>query len=189
MKGDRGIPGDDGERGPPAVIDYEEIEAIIQRRVQKALQGIGSRVRMIEDREGYCPVKYNGKCFWMEVRYPGITCTEAQRICESLGGNPANIYSEEHYLMMKRYMRTLIDSSTTDWLQAYVGLKYDVNTNRLSLSNGTAAPYIKWYPGYPLKRANYICIGFETEIILDGGRQDMFNDLTSNTRRGVMCEK
>lgn len=37
LKGDIGFRGADGERGPPAVIDYDEIEDIIQRRVQEGM--------------------------------------------------------------------------------------------------------------------------------------------------------
>lgn len=62
-------------------------------------------------------------------------------------------------------------------------------TNRVSLWNGTAVPYVKWYPEYPQKIASSTCMGFETEIMLDAERQDMFNDNPSTKRRGVMCEK
>lgn len=78
---------------------------------------------------GFCPVKYVGKCFWVEVREgEKIGCDEIESICSDGGGKPASVYSQLHYEELVRFIRSVVmikpSSPHENYLDSWIAASY-----------------------------------------------------------------
>lgn len=136
--------------------------------------------------EGDCPIKYNGKCFTLQVRYDRITYQQARNICRGLGGQPANIYSVDHYYILIGYIRMF--ASKDGYMGAWLGMTYNRRSSTLYLSNGRRAPYVLWYPEYP---KNDECCNMCLYAQMDWSSKDqhLYTWAATETATSVICEK
>lgn len=134
-----------------------------------------------------CPIKYNDKCFWVgQVLYKSLTLNGSRDVCEAQGAKLADIYSREHYYMLLGHLSTF--GWKDGYINAWIGLTYDAETNSALLSNGTTAPFVRWYAGYPV--ASFCCgIILRVTNVYSDANQHLHNSASDALMSAAICEK
>nr|XP_039265733.1 uncharacterized protein LOC120341307 isoform X1 [Styela clava] len=139
--------------------------------------------------ENKCDVTYKKKCYRAIVYdVQNVTFTDAEAICKSKNGKPANIYDLKHYQLLLPYLRSLILASGRTWINIWTVMEY--KNNQLLLSNGipiTIATEV-WYPNFPISDTFRTNVGVRIRKYLESANQGMFNDPPSSSFHGVICE-
>nr|XP_039266110.1 pulmonary surfactant-associated protein A-like isoform X1 [Styela clava] len=200
--GPKGEIGRPGPIGPPAAVDYNRIETEIEEQISSVrnlansnertfaskIEKLEERIKILESREGACEIKYNGKCFWtvtLDHFVPGYD--KGVAMCAERNGSPANIYSEEHYNIIMRYLRskTLAKLSA---IHLWIGMRTNPATGTVTLSNGSPAPFMKWYPGSPSKDLARTHMTIVQRVPSSNPSVGIHNWPPTATREGVLCE-
>nr|XP_039266111.1 uncharacterized protein LOC120341634 isoform X2 [Styela clava]XP_039266112.1 uncharacterized protein LOC120341634 isoform X2 [Styela clava] len=197
-KGDIGGP---GPIGPPAVVNYNRIETEIEKQITAVrdlanvrernfaskLEKLEERIKILESREGACEVKYNGKCFWAVTLDSSIGYDKGVDMCAERNGSPANIYSEEHYNIIMRYLRSKI-LAKLGVVYLWIGMRTNPTNVIVTLSKGNRAPFIKWYPRYPSRDSDTTHMTIVQRAPTTNPSVGMHNIPPTSTRTGVLCE-
>ncbi|XP_039265259.2 uncharacterized protein LOC120340924 [Styela clava] len=200
--GQKGEVGEEGALGPAAMVDYYRIESEIERKISLVqrqsnvklntltaqVENLKERIRTLELRQGVCDIKYDGKCFWVEVRdhwFSGYE--EAAALCAKKNGAPANIYSAEHFNLIMPYLRTKIMAGR-EYIHLWLGMRYNPRTNLLTLSDGRPALFKQMYPGYPTKNVKYTHMTIVQRIPSSLTNIGFHNFDPILQREGALCE-
>nr|XP_039265869.1 pulmonary surfactant-associated protein A-like [Styela clava] len=200
--GEKGEIGRPGPVGPPAIVDYERIKTEIDEKIvpvisQSAannnaltlvIEKFEERIKILENREGACEIKFDGKCYWVESLDHGVTGYDRwEATCAERNGSPANIYSEKHYNVIMRYLRAKIFAKrSTNFL--WVGMRTNPATGIVTLSDGSRAPFMKWYPGYPSKSPAHTHMTIVQRVPSSSVNIGIHNCPPTSSREGVLCE-
>lgn len=205
-KGEAGINGSKGEPGEP---DNDKVEKMIAQRIHEVLNSEKTKYsnlstmlsdaydkigkmenetswlsQQAENGSDHCPMKYNGKCFWIIYRdSPKINFPQGSELCASQGGKPANIYSEDHFYMMMGYLT--IFTRKLGYVHVWIGMTYISQTKMASLTNGSRAPFIRWHAGYPTNCCN---MGLKAVTDWQSKNQYFYVHPSSSRFEGVICE-
>ncbi|XP_039264703.2 uncharacterized protein LOC120340493 [Styela clava] len=200
--GEKGEIGRPGPVGPPAIVDYERIETEIEEKVAPVIsqsaannnvlilviEKLEERINILESREGACEIKFDGKCYWVKRLDHFVTGYERWvAICAERNGSPANIYSEKHYEVIMRYLRAKI-LAKRDLIALWVGMRTNPATGIVTLSDGSRAPFMKWYPGYPSKSSAYTHMTIVQRVPSSSVNIGIHNWPPTSSREGVLCE-
>ncbi|XP_077976405.1 uncharacterized protein LOC144432158 [Styela clava] len=200
--GEKGEIGRPGPAGPPAIVDYERIETEIEEKVapvssQSAannnaltlvIEKLEERIKILESREGACEIKFDGKCYWVETLDHSVTDYDRwEATCAERNGSPANIYSKKHYNVIMRYLRAKI-LTKRGVIAIWVGMRTNPATGIVTLSDGSRAPFMKWYPGFPSKRSDHTHMTIVQRVPSSSASIGIHNWPPTHTREGVLCE-
>ncbi|XP_077975827.1 uncharacterized protein LOC120341254 [Styela clava] len=192
--GEKGEIGRPGPVGPPAIVDYERIETEIEEKVAPSIcqsaannnaltlviEKLEERIKIFESREGACEIKFDGKCYWVESLDHGVTGYDRwEASCAERNGSPANIYSEKHYNVIMRYLRAKIFAKSNG-IYLWTGI--------VTFSDGSRAPFMKWYPGYPSKSSAYTHMTIVQRVPSSSVNIGIHNCPPTSSREGVLCE-
>ncbi|XP_077976232.1 uncharacterized protein LOC120341429 [Styela clava] len=200
--GEKGEIGRPGPVGPPAIVDYERIETEIDEKIVPVIsqssvnnnaltlviEKLEERKKILESREGACEIKFDGKCYWAESLDHGVTGYDRwEATCAERNGSPANIYSEKHYNVIMRYLRAKIFAKSSG-IYLWVGMRTNPATGIVTLSDGSRAPFMKWYPGYPSKRFDHTHMTIVQRVPSSSAEIGIHNWPPTSSRGGVLCE-
>nr|XP_039265893.1 pulmonary surfactant-associated protein A-like [Styela clava] len=200
--GEKGEIGRPGPVGPPAIVDYERIESEIDEKIApvisqstanintltSVIEKLEERIKILESRQGACEIKFDGKCYWVErLDHFVAGYDRLARICAERNGSPANIYSEKHYNTIMRFLRAKI-LAKRDWIAMWVGMRTNPTTGIVTLSDGSRARFMKWYPGYPSKDSAYTHMTIVQRVPSSSANIGIHNWPPTSTRDGVLCE-
>ncbi|XP_077974446.1 uncharacterized protein LOC120329440 [Styela clava] len=168
-KGDKGFP---GLKGSQAEVDYDELEALINRNVERAMEKQRAEMNetmdelldRIEELEGHFPppgfteqdiLRYDGRIF-IPLASERVLKASAIVKCQQLGGELANIYTQIH---MDKIMTFIRDNKLDGQIYKdfHLGMIYDPINQILRFQNETVTSYrdFKWYPGYPFNEQRF----------------------------------
>nr|XP_039265669.1 uncharacterized protein LOC120341254 [Styela clava] len=137
---------------------------------------------------GACEIKFDGKCYWVESLDHGVTGYDRwEATCAERNGSPANIYSEKHYNVIMRYLRAKIFAKSNG-IYLWVGMRTNPATGIVTLSDGSRAPFMKWYPGYPSKSSAYTHMTIVQRVPSSSANIGIHNCPPTSSREGVLCE-
>ncbi|XP_077974810.1 uncharacterized protein LOC120329739 [Styela clava] len=202
-KGDRGFP---GLKGSQAEVDYDELEALINRNVERAMEKqraemnetMDELLNRIEELEGHFPppgfteqdiVRYNGRMFII-LASERVPKASAIVKCQQLGGELANIYNQKHMDMIMTFNRdNKLDGKYRN--DFHLGMTYDPINQILRFQNGTVTSHsvFKWYPGSPFngqRYSGYTNMDIRIESDSTNPNQYIFNH--PDYRTYVLCE-
>ncbi|XP_077967196.1 uncharacterized protein LOC144421020 [Styela clava] len=200
-KGDRGPNGPIGPQGPSGVVDYENIQRLIDSRLSvldEMEERIDSMNKSIIKLSGFhekesrkdCDVYYRRKCFKisedLHIRQD-VNFVQAEQMCRDIGWELANIYSLEHYQSVAVYLRTKIPSSS-HYATVWIGMTRNQQTKTVYLSDGTVASALPWYPGYPQSTSTNTKMNMDIKSDEKSTSQGMVNYSISLGRRGALCQ-
>ncbi|XP_039251208.2 uncharacterized protein LOC120328747 isoform X1 [Styela clava] len=167
----------------------EKIEAALMNLSEKAV----ARIRGITTttvpatsivRKRLCSIEYGDKCYWA-TKSKRIQYDKAAELCHGHGAEAANIYGEEHFQIIVKYLRDVMQPWKTVWL----GMTRDAQAGITYLRNGTISNYtMDWYPGYPVNKTSWSQIGIHFEKDTNASHQGFFNDYPTGYRHGILCE-
>nr|XP_039270371.1 uncharacterized protein LOC120345052 [Styela clava] len=196
-----GMPGVKGQQGDPGIVDYQKVNATVEQLFEKLVEkSVISRIEELEERmlaklgeldekiesEPCDGVLHLGKCYVASLHTArDINYNEAVAMCTKLSAKPADIIGSQHYDLVFKYIRTVMSSSYDEF---WLAMTFDHSTNRVLLSNGTAAPYVKHYHGKPLTSATNTQIAISVRNP-SRGQQGMFNAPRSYPTNGVLCQR
>nr|XP_039268801.1 uncharacterized protein LOC120343847 [Styela clava] len=159
-KGDRGQPGAKGEPGIAAIVDYERVNATINRFVEAA---VAAEFKSLEERlfvqiyETRSAVKaesctgfiYTEYCYWVKIHsIRDINYAEAKTICSRNSGKPADIVNSRHYQLVNNHIRLNMPSSVS-YVNAWLSMTINPSSEAVRFSGGNSANNVKYHPDYP----------------------------------------
>ncbi|XP_077974049.1 uncharacterized protein LOC144429736 isoform X1 [Styela clava] len=171
QKGDHGETGEIGPPGPITVVDVDEIERRILRRVKAMISN--------------CHLIYNTSCFFI-VGFAGnkYSKEDLQRKCQHQGGNLANIYNEEHRLKLNRYIRNKLNV----YKELTIGMSYDPQENTFRTFEGDIISLeVKWHPTYPKVELSRKSVFISVNQDVTSATQGVYNYDPQNLEYGL-CE-
>ncbi|XP_039256059.2 uncharacterized protein LOC120332808 [Styela clava] len=200
-RGAAGPKGDKGENGIRGVVDYTEMnrridQAIVDMDVkfQKEIAQYKKQIEKYETntrllnllKKGLCPVLHNEKCFVLITDESRMDLTQSREKCQSLDGQPANIYDREHFEKIVPLLRGKIFIGHT-YTHIWTGMTVDTKTRRTYLTSDRKAPYSRWYPGRPYT-VTLSYVGIHIDANPSSQHQGIFDEVPSYKLLGVLCE-
>ncbi|XP_077976504.1 uncharacterized protein LOC120334085 [Styela clava] len=103
------------------------------------------------------------------------------------GMEPAEIPSENHYYKIMECVRAEIPSEAS-YADIFTGMTYNHSTRDVTLSDGTSAPFVKWYENYPKNDSGRVGMGIVVRSDVSHQRHGMYNRHLS-TLQEIVCQK
>ncbi|XP_039253339.2 uncharacterized protein LOC120330444 isoform X2 [Styela clava] len=187
--GKAGPPGQRGPRGAPGVVDYNRVDDLVEQKLSVVEQELSSLKNSLllykRIKIGMCPMEYRDKCYWV-IKSP-MTAVVGRSICQSVGGQAADIVDADHFEILRKYISTIATNADDFW----TGMNFNTQTRTATLFDGSAAPYVRWHPGYPNGASGRTVIAFNSEADVSNnnvGMWDYYPDKSDNKQAGVICE-
>ncbi|XP_039251922.2 uncharacterized protein LOC120329380 [Styela clava] len=187
--GKAGPPGPRGFRGAPGVVDYDRVNDLVERKLSVVEQELASFKRELSLYErikiGICPVEYQNKCYW--VIKSSMTAVVGRAICQSVGGQAADIVDADHFEILRKYISTIASNGHDFW----TGMNFNTRTRTATLSDGSVANYVRWHPGYPNGASGRTVLAFNSQSDASNnnvGMWDFYPDKNDHKKQGVICE-
>nr|XP_039257471.1 uncharacterized protein LOC120334084 [Styela clava] len=206
--GPRGEKGNKGETGLPGVKVYDGlvnqsiIQETIKQEVESATRELTQRLESTESKLGdvsavlgilleeksACKMKYEGTCYRALVhpKYD-VKYSNALSFCRMHDMEPAEIPSESHYYKLMECVRAEIPSETS-FADIFTGMTYNQSARSVTLSDGTSAPFVKWYPNYPSNESGRVAMGIVVLSDVSHQGHGMYN-VHPGTLQGIVCQK
>nr|XP_039256135.1 uncharacterized protein LOC120332872 [Styela clava] len=200
-RGAAGPKGDKGENGIRGVVDYTVMnlrinQAIVDMNVKfqeeitqykKQIENSETNTRIVNLlKKDLCPIFHNEKCFFLITDESRMDLTQSREKCQSLDGQPANIYDREHFEKIVPLLRVKIFIGYK-YTHIWTGMTVDAKTRKAYLTSNREAPYSRWFPERPYSVARPH-VGIQIDAKPSSHYQGIFDENPSSKHLGVLCE-
>lgn len=145
-----------GCMGSSDTVNYTAIEEFINKKIDSRmsanemytaliLANLRSELRGVTNCFGV-GIVYENTCFFLiidESPRLRIDYFDAKALCQAAGATLGNIYSQIHFNRIVRNVRSRRLDSPFTYINFWTGMKRDIPSGKVYLSDGTPAPYVE----------------------------------------------